>query len=116
MSDYMIFANGATWIRADFHLHTLKAKEFTYDGDENNFISEYIAGLKKANIGLGIITNHNKFDRDEFKALRKNALKEEIYLLPGIELSVKDGKSGLHALVVFNDEWLCRHYFTNQSE
>jgi len=106
MSDYTIFKNGATWIRADFHLHTIKDKEFSFDGDQNNFISEYIAALKKAGISLGVITNHNKFDLDEFKVLRKNALKEEIYLLPGIELSVKDGKSGVHALLVFNDGWL----------
>ena len=48
----------------------------------------------------------NKFDLDEFKTLQKIALKEEIFLLPGIELSVKDGKSGIHTLVIFNDDWV----------
>ena len=43
---------------------------------------------------------------DEFKTLRKRAKKEGIGLLPGIELSVKDGASGVHVLVVFSDEWL----------
>ncbi len=107
MSDINLLKYGSTWIRADFHLHTIKDKEFTCEGDKNNFINEYVVALKNNGIRLGIITNHNKFDLDEFKALRKSALKEEIFLLPGIELSVKDGKAGVHALVVFNDDWIC---------
>ena len=62
--------------------------------------------MKSADIRVGVITNHNKFDRDEFKALRKAAGKEDIYLMPGIELSVKDGRNGIHTLVVFREEWI----------
>ena len=36
-----------------------------------------------------MITNHNKFDLEEFKALRKAARKVGIGLLPGVELSIK---------------------------
>lgn len=100
------FAHGSAWVRADFHLHTKADKEFAYAGDENSFVTDYVAALKKAGIGLGIITNHNKFDADEFKALRKRARKEGIPLLPGVELSVNDGGNGVHTLVVFSDEWL----------
>jgi len=100
------FKNGSRWIRADFHLHTRKDKEFADDGDEAFFVSRYIAGLKSAGIGTGVITNHNKFDRDEFKALRRAARKEDIFLLPGVELSVKDGANGIHTLVVFSDAWI----------
>lgn len=106
MSNFNIFKNGSTWMRADFHLHTQADREFAYNGDENKFITEYIEALKKADIRVGAITNHNKFDLDEFKTLKKNALKEEIFLLPGIELSVKDGKAGIHVLVIFNDDWV----------
>lgn len=101
-----IFRHGSTWIRADFHLHTRADKEFKYSGEDNSFVSDYVAGLKKAEIGLGIITNHNKFDKDEFKALRKKARKEEIELLPGVELSVNDGSNGIHVIIVFCDQWL----------
>ena len=106
-----IFQNGATWLRADFHLHTRKDKEFKYDGAENAFVTDYVAALERANIRLGVITNHNKFDADEFKALRKKARSKEILLLPGVELSVDDGKNGIHVLVVFSDDWLkdCNH-------
>jgi len=34
------------------------------------------------------------------------ARKEEIFVLPGVELSVNDGANGIHTLVVFSDEWL----------
>lgn len=102
-----IFETGSKWLRADFHLHTRADKEFIYTKDENDFITDYIEGLKKADIRLGVITNHNKFNLGEFKALRKAALKEEICLLPGVELSVNEGSSGVHVLVVFNpDEWI----------
>jgi energy-coupling factor transporter ATP-binding protein EcfA2 len=100
------FENGNTWIRADFHLHTKADKEFKYDGEDNSFTTNYIAKLKSENIKLGVITNHNKFVLDEFKALKKKAKKTDIGLLPGVELSVNDGANGIHVLVVFSDEWI----------
>src|SRR5690606_22814209 len=37
----------------------------------------------------------------------KKSRKQEIYLLPGVELSVNDGANGIHCLVIFNPiEWL----------
>jgi energy-coupling factor transporter ATP-binding protein EcfA2 len=93
-------------MRADFHLHTRKDKEFSYSGEDEWYVSSYIAGLKKAGVRVGVITNHNKFEHDEFKALRKKAKREEIFLLPGIELNVKEGSAGLHVLIIFNDNWI----------
>jgi predicted ATPase len=104
--EYEVFRSGATWLRADFHLHTKADKEFRYDGEENSFANDYVASLKAKDIQVGVITNHNKFDTAEFKALRKKARKDEIFLLPGVELSVNDGANGIHTLVIFNDEWL----------
>jgi chromosome segregation protein len=101
-----LFTHGSTWVRADFHLHTSADKEFAYTGDPNYFVSEYVAALKREKIRVTAITNHNKFDRDDFKALAKCAKKEEICLLPGLELSVKDGSNGIHILVIFSNEWI----------
>lgn len=103
---YEIFKNGSAWVRADLHLHTNADKEFKYDGEENEFINAYVQQMREAGISIGAITNHNKFDLGEFKALRAKARKEENFLLPGIELSVKDGSGGLHTLVIFSDEWV----------
>lgn len=102
----IFFGHGSRWLRADFHLHTQSDREFTDAGSDSDFVQRYVSALKSAGIGIGVITNHNKFDREEFKALRKAARKENIYLLPGVELSVNDGRNGIHTLVVFREEWM----------
>jgi chromosome segregation protein len=102
-----IFENGATWLRGDFHLHTKADKEFSYTGNENDFCRLYVEKLKEQNINVGVITNHNKFDKSEFTALRKKALKEGIGLFAGVELSVNDGANGIHCLLVFDFEKWC---------
>ena len=101
------FSNGSIWVRFDCHLHTRADREFKYAEHENEYITKYIEKLKAEEIEVGIITNHNKFDIDEYKALKKKANKENIFILPGVELSVNDGSNGIHCLIVFNpDEWL----------
>src|SRR5205823_103111 len=79
-------------------------KEFDHPG--TSFTTDYVAALSAAKVRVGVVTNHNKFDRDEFKVLRKAAKKEAIFLVPGLELSVKDGSNGIHLLVVFSDDWI----------
>ncbi|MCK9171530.1 MAG: hypothetical protein M0P01_14055, partial [Treponema sp.] len=111
-----VFKNGSIWVKADFHLHTRADKEFKYTQSEsdkekeydpkNTFSSDYITALKKAGIGIGVITNHNKFDKNEFSCLFKKAEKEQILLLPGVELSVNEGFNGVHTLIVFSEEWV----------
>lgn len=100
------FTDGARWVRADFHLHTRADREFTYAGSDNDFVGDYVEALAKAGIQVGVITNHNKFDLGEFKALRRAAHRKGIALLPGVELSVNDGANGIHTLVVFSEDWL----------
>jgi len=103
--EHDIFAHGSGWIRADFHMHTRADKEFSYEGANDQFVATYVDALKNADIRIAAITNHNKFDLAEFKAIRKAARKKDVFLLPGVELSVKDGRKGIHTLVVFSDEW-----------
>ncbi len=101
-----VFVAGSCWIRADFHLHTRADGEFSYTDNPNFFSTTYIQKLGDEDIRVGIITNHNKFDSAEFKGLQKNATKKEIWLSPGIELSLKDGAKGIHVLVIFNSSWI----------
>ncbi len=102
-----MFESGLQYVRADFHLHTNKDKEFSYYGESNYFVSDYVRALKDSNISVGVITNHNKFDKDEYNAIRKTAKKQNIFILPGVELTIKEGANGIHTLIVFNpDEWL----------
>ncbi|MFL0248429.1 TrlF family AAA-like ATPase [Candidatus Clostridium stratigraminis] len=103
-----VFSNGAEWIRADFHLHTKEDKEFKYDKDNKEYYKDYIDKLEEENIKIGIITNHNKFNKFEFTNLKKEASKRGIFLIPGVELSVNDGANGIHTLIAFKEEdWIC---------
>lgn len=110
---YPVFENGSCWVKVDFHLHTRADKEFRYAGESDRFITDYVNTLIAAEVGLGVITNHNKFDPGEFIALRKAARREGIGLLPGVELSVNDGQAGVHTLVVFADDWFINPQRTN---
>jgi len=101
------FTNGSQWVRFDCHLHTKSDKEFNYDGNEDEYINSYVDKLKESSVDVGVITNHNKFNLDEYKAIKNRARKEDIFIMPGVELSVNDGANGIHTLVVFNPhEWL----------
>jgi len=62
--------------------------------------------LNSQDIHVGVITNHNKFNLSEFKALRKAASSAGIYLLPGVEFSLQGGTRGIHVLIVFDDDWI----------
>ena len=97
-----LFQNGSVWLKADFHLHTYTDKEFIYNEDPNEYVQKYIEKLKSTNTSIGIVTNHNKFDKDEFVKLKKAAKKEDIWLIGGIEFSLKEG---IHLLIAFEDEW-----------
>lgn len=101
------FSFGSEVLCVDFHLHTQRDKEFKYTGEADAFVGNYINALKQKEISVGVITNHNKFDLEEYKALRKKARQSDIFLLPGVELSIKEGSNGLHTLIIFNpDEWI----------
>ncbi|HEY5535340.1 MAG TPA: histidinol-phosphatase [Ignavibacteria bacterium] len=97
-----IFKNGSTWLRADFHLHTKADKEFAYTGQDNDFVKLYVNKLKEQEINIGVITNHNKFDKGEFTALKKKARLDNIGLFSGVEFSLKEG---IHILIVFDEKW-----------
>ncbi len=106
------FPHGAEWVRADFHLHTLKEPGASrkqlraeFRDRENEFVKEWVGQLVAAKIRIAVITNHNTFDVDEYKALRKAARRESILVLPGVELGINAGK-GIHALIVFASDWV----------
>ncbi|MCY4246627.1 MAG: AAA family ATPase [Chloroflexi bacterium] len=111
-----IFESGSCWLKADFHLHTNADKEFKYNLAENDYINNYIQALNEAGIKLGVIANHNKFDKEEFKKLRRKANKHGIGLLPGVELSLKEGHSGIHVIIVFSNDWFDNSSQTNHIE
>jgi hypothetical protein len=62
-----LFQRGSAWLPTDFHMRTLADKEFSFSRHSNYFVSDYVGALKSAGIRVGVITNHNKFDRDEIE-------------------------------------------------
>lgn len=40
-----MFEAGLQYVRADFHLHTCKDKEFVYSGEQNSFVNDYIYAI-----------------------------------------------------------------------
>lgn len=101
-----LFPDGARWVRADFHMHTVADDEFERPAEGVNFISAFVERLVDEQISVGVITNHNKLNQEEYKSLCKAALKSGIFLLPGVELEVQGG-NGVHLLVVFEPEtWI----------
>ena len=64
--EWQRFQHGSDWVRANFHMHTRADKEFKHDKDGNGYLGKYVEALKAASIAIGVITNHNKFDFDEF--------------------------------------------------
>ena len=115
------FPRGAEWVRVDFHLHTLKdpgasrklfREEYRGENESghskaNGFPKDWIGRIKKEQIRVAVVTNHNHFDRDEYKTLRQLGAKEGILVLPGVELGIKDGGGGIHTLIIFNpDGWV----------
>jgi len=107
------FKSGNEWVRIDLHLHTKSDDKFKYNGKD--FVKDYIQALKTAGIRIGAITNHNIFNLDEYMQLKQEAEKNDIWLLPGVELEINEGKRGMHILVVFDNNNLKKgNDFINQ--
>jgi chromosome segregation protein len=114
----VLFPNGARWVRADFHLHTLaetdSGREFRKEyRDETattgfrwkDYLKDCFDRLDEEKIRVAVITNHNRFDYAEFKEHASEGQRRGILVLPGVELNVNSG-GGLHTLIVFSDGWL----------
>lgn len=101
--------HGATWMRADFHLHTIEERgpsrknyRLEFRGRENEFSQAFVDKLDQEKIQVAAITNHNSFSLDEYKSIASKGRKKDILILPGVELGVQGGNSTIHTLVVFD--------------
>ena len=107
-----MFKAGNEWLKFIFHLHTKSDTSFKYSG--NNFVKDFVDTLLKENIQLAAITNHNLFNFDEFNEINKEAQKQALCILPGLELSINDGKYGLHVLIIFNNNAIVDKDYVNE--
>jgi len=104
---------GAEWVRVDLHLHSPGVDAFNLSSgvnlnsqkDKGKIVEEYIEKLRQANIKVGAITDYNGIRKEWFNPIRDAAKKQQIFILPGAELSISlaGGKYGLHLIAIFED-------------
>lgn len=96
------------WNAIDLHMHTVVG--VTGDGGKDeikNFTyTNYISELKKHNIRLAAITNHNIIDMKNYLLCKYLAKKNNINILFGVEIDTDraDGKN-YHCVFVFNEKF-----------
>jgi len=102
---------GAEWVRVDLHLHSPGVESFTLpsginlssDEDREKLVEEYVKRLKEAEIKIAGITDYNGIRKEWFKLIKEKAEKEGIKVFPGVELSLREGKYGIHILLIFDN-------------
>jgi ABC-type lipoprotein export system ATPase subunit len=102
---------GAEWISVDLHLHSPGVESFTLpsginlssDEDREKLVEEYVKRLKEAGIRIAGITDYNGIREDWFIPIKEKAEEEGIKVFPGVELSLREGKYGIHILLIFDD-------------
>lgn len=106
------YNQGAIWRKWDLHAHTpldhewINKPELSNDEDKRAFAKEYIAFAKAQNLSVIAITDHNfcnNLDDCLIPYLQEAGESEEITILPGFEITAKDG-SGIHLLCIFPEK------------
>lgn len=86
-------------MRIDLHTHTQNLKK----GDGPGRVispEDYVGTMLKEGVGIASITNHNKFDLEEFNEVsRQNG---DLIMFPGIELDVKIGDKRRQVIIIAN--------------
>lgn len=93
------YEKGSEWRKWDFHLHT--PSSFDYD-DKSVTNEEIIQILKSKEISAAVITDHHYIDVEKIKDLAELGEKEDILILPGIEVrSELGGSEKIHFIGIF---------------
>lgn len=100
-------------LKIDLHLHTQRCK--SGDGSKRNISPEdFIRKMHDNDVCICAITNHNKFDINEFKTIK--TLDEELAIFPGIELDVVSNGRQSHIVLVCDPEKSQKFYNTFDNE
>ena len=74
------------WKKIDLHLHTLKTTRDQVKTINDDNIEDFVNTIKKNQVKLIAITNHNNFDVDQFDKIRHHA-KDYFEVIPGVEVN-----------------------------
>lgn len=86
-------------MRIDLHTHTQNLKK----GDGPGRVispEDYVGTMLKEGVGIASITNHNKFDLEEFNEVSRQS--DDLMMFPGIELDVKIGDKRRQVIIIAN--------------
>lgn len=88
--------------KIDLHIHTQNCKQG--DGKKREISPEdFVEKMRENSVEICSITNHNKFDIDEFREIK--ALDEELTIFPGMEIDVLlPGDNHRHIIVIVNPD------------
>ena len=94
-------------VKVDLHIHSAASVK---DGEvvSNNTIkniSKLLVNLKKEEIDMIAITDHNAFDYDLYRELKKHEGNEIKKVLPGIEFDVEYFEKRIHIITIFDDKY-----------
>jgi len=97
---------GATWHRIDLHLHSPQVLAFvpprgTKREDGKALADAYVEQLGAQGISVAAVTDYNGVNIEWFEVTAAKATNRGIVLLPGVEMTFRQGKSGLHILAIF---------------
>src|SRR5450759_143838 len=98
---------GAKWQRVDFHLHSPGSYSFALpngtnlEKDHDQLVEKYIQALVDHGIQIAAITDYQEIKNGWFDDIQRIGGDRGIVIFPGVELSFKTGKYGLHILAIF---------------
>ncbi|MEW6003153.1 MAG: hypothetical protein AB1638_10970 [Nitrospirota bacterium] len=100
---------GATWHRLDLHLHSPSVLAFvppkgTKREDGRGLADAYVEQLAAQGISVAAITDYNGINIEWFEVTAAKATNRGITLLPGAEMTFREGKYGLHILAIFSGD------------
>lgn len=91
-------------MKIDFHCHTKNVKQG--ETEKRNIDSKrFVEKINDANVKIVAITNHNDFDKKQYKEFIKEA-NESFQIWPGIELDIKDDETEAHLIIISNPNCL----------
>jgi chromosome segregation protein len=96
---------GATWHRLDLHLHspgvlTFMPPQGTKREDGIGLVDAYVEQLATQGISVAAITDYNGVYIEWFEVTAAKASNRGITLLPGVEMTFRQYKYGLHILAI----------------
>ena len=94
-------------VKVDLHIHSaasVKDKALVSENTVEN-IGKLLDSLKKEEVDMIAITDHNAFDFELYKKLKEHEGIELKKILPGVEFDVEYKENRVHVITIFDDKY-----------